>query len=41
MPEAKTTDIDVRVVDAYELQAIAEAQEGIRFQHFLTNSLPN
>ena len=27
MPEAKTTDIDVRVVDAYKLQCIAEAQE--------------
>ena len=40
MPEAKTTDIDVRVVDAYKLQCIAEAQEGILFQHLLTNPLP-
>ena len=31
LPEAKTTDIDVRVVDAYKLQCIAEAQEGIMF----------
>ena len=28
LPEAKTTDIDVRVVDAYKLQCVAEAQEG-------------
>ncbi|CAB3983508.1 Hypothetical predicted protein [Paramuricea clavata] len=27
LPEAKTTDIDVRVLDAYKLQCIAEAQE--------------
>jgi hypothetical protein len=32
LPEAKTTDIDVRVVDAYKLQCIAEAQEGIMFR---------
>ena len=38
MPEAKTTDIDVRVVDAYKLQCIAEAQEGIIFQHSLNAS---
>jgi hypothetical protein len=32
LPEAKTTDIDVRVLDAYKLQCIAEAQEGMMEQ---------